>query len=94
MRHQFQLSRLLQAADLSRSTFYYQLEAMDERGITQSMSRKGNCYDNAAMESLFGTLKAEYFRLNRFESIEELQVACLATSGTTITNASKWGLTA
>lgn len=44
-----------------------------ERGITQSMSRKGNCYDNAAMESFFGTLKAEYFRLNRFESIEELK---------------------
>jgi transposase InsO family protein len=43
-----------------------------ERGITQSMSRKGNCYDNAAMESFFGTLKAEYFRLKRFESIEEL----------------------
>ena len=43
-----------------------------DRGITQSMSRKGNCYDNAAMESFFGTLKAEYFRLNRFESIEEL----------------------
>lgn len=42
------------------------------RNITQSMSRKGNCYDNAAMESFFGTLKAEYFRLNRFESIEEL----------------------
>ena len=29
--------------------------------ITQSMSRKGNCYDNAAMESLWATLKAECF---------------------------------
>lgn len=28
-------------------------------GITCSMSRKGNCYDNAAMESFFGTLKQE-----------------------------------
>lgn len=43
-----------------------------DHGIVQSMSRKGNCYDNAAMESFFGTLKAEYFRLNRFDSIEEL----------------------
>jgi transposase InsO family protein len=31
------------------------------RGITQSMSRKGNCYDNAAMESFWATLKAECF---------------------------------
>jgi putative transposase len=37
------------------------------------MSRKGNCLDNAAMESFFGTLKSEFFYLNRFESIEQLQ---------------------
>jgi len=43
------------------------------RSVTQSMSRKGNCLDNAAMESFFGTLKAEFFHLNRFESIEQLQ---------------------
>src|SRR3546814_1507895 len=30
-----------------------------QHGITQSMSRKANCLDNAAMESFFGTLKAE-----------------------------------
>lgn len=41
-------------------------------GLTQSMSRKGNCLDNAAMESFFGTLKSEYFYLNKFESIEQL----------------------
>jgi transposase InsO family protein len=33
--------------------------ALEERGITCSMSRKGNCYDNAAMESWFSTLKQE-----------------------------------
>ncbi|CAM5279060.1 Putative transposase OS=Eoetvoesiella caeni OX=645616 GN=DFR37_1491 PE=4 SV=1 [Eoetvoesiella caeni] len=43
------------------------------RGLTQSMSRKGNCLDNAAMESFFGTLKSEFFYLNRFDSIEQLQ---------------------
>ncbi len=42
-------------------------------GLTQSMSRKGNCLDNAAMERFFGTLKAEFFHLNRFESIDALQ---------------------
>lgn len=44
------------------------------RGLTQSMSRKGNCLDNAAMESFFGTLKSEFFYLNRFSSIEQLEV--------------------
>jgi transposase InsO family protein len=43
------------------------------RAVTQSMSRKGNCLDNAAMESFFGTLKAEFFHLHRFETIEQLQ---------------------
>ena len=55
----------------------YQMPAyqrqLAERGLTQSMSRKGNCLDNAAMESFFGTLKSEFFYLNRFESIEQLQ---------------------
>lgn len=55
----------------------YQMAAyrrqLAERGLTQSMSRKGNCLDNAAMESFFGTLKSEFFYLNRFESIEQLQ---------------------
>jgi transposase InsO family protein len=32
-----------------------------QRRITPSMSRKGNCYDNAAMESLWATLKTECF---------------------------------
>jgi len=32
---------------------------LDEHSITCSMSRKGNCWDNAMMESFFGTLKTE-----------------------------------
>lgn len=55
----------------------YQMAAyqrqLTERGVTQSMSRKGNCLDNAAMESFFGTLKSEFFYLNRFDSIEQLR---------------------
>lgn len=47
--------------------------ALKDRGIKQSMSRKGNCLDNAVIESFFGTLKSEFFYLNRFESLEELQ---------------------
>ena len=33
--------------------------ALEQRGITCSMSRRGNCHDNAAMESWFSTLKTE-----------------------------------
>jgi putative transposase len=55
----------------------YQMAAwrrlLDQRAIRQSMSRKGNCLDNAAMESFFGTLKAEFFYLNEFDSVEQLQ---------------------
>jgi len=41
--------------------------------MKQSMSRKGNCFDNAAMESFFGTLKDEYFHLTDFEDVDTMQ---------------------
>lgn len=44
-----------------------------EHGVIQSMSRKGNCLDNAAMESFFATLKSEFFYIGRFESVEQLE---------------------
>ena len=44
-----------------------------QRGARQSVSRKGNCFDNAAIESFFGTLKAEYFRLAAPNSIDALE---------------------
>ncbi|WP_085985485.1 IS3 family transposase [Pseudomonas putida] len=46
---------------------------LKEAGLEQSMSRKGNCLDNAAMESFFGTLKSEYFYRERFENVAELK---------------------
>ena len=46
---------------------------LKDRGVKQSMSRKGNCLDNASMESFFGTLKSESFYLKSFNSIEELK---------------------
>ncbi len=47
--------------------------ALREKHVVQSMSRKGNCLDNAAMESFFAVLKTEYFYLNKFSSVDELQ---------------------
>jgi putative transposase len=46
-----------------------------EAGATQSMSRKGNCYDNAVMENFFGQLKTEMFHHTRFASIADLTTA-------------------
>ena len=37
----------------------------------QSMSRRGNCYDNAPMESLFHTLKTEFVYKQKFQSIDQ-----------------------
>ena len=44
-----------------------------EKGIRQSMSRKGNCLDNAVMESFFGLLKSELLYLQEFESMEHFK---------------------
>ena len=44
-----------------------------EKGVRQSMSRKGNCLDNAVMENFFGLLKSELLYLREFESLEEFR---------------------
>ena len=44
----------------------YFRQALKEQGIIQSMSRKGNCYDNYVMETFFGRLKTEiYYRFEK-----------------------------
>jgi len=43
------------------------------KGIKQSMSRKGNCLDNAIIENFFGILKSELFYLKKYKSINELK---------------------
>ena len=47
---------------------YQQL--LKKRNITQSMSRKGNCLDNAVIENFFGHLKSELLYLQEFNSME------------------------
>ncbi|MDR7073275.1 transposase InsO family protein [Fictibacillus barbaricus] len=57
--------------------WHYQMKqyqhALRERNITQSMSRKGSCYDNAVIESFFGILKSEFLYTQEFESINHFQ---------------------
>lgn len=51
---------------------HYQ-KLLKEKGIIQSMSRKGNCLDNAIIENFFGILKSEMFYIQKFKSIEQLK---------------------
>lgn len=48
-------------------------QKLKRKGIIQSMSRKGNCLDNAIVENFFGTLKSELFYLKKYRSITELK---------------------
>jgi len=50
---------------------------LKERGITPSMSRKGNCWDNACSETLFGSLKVERFHGEHFETLRQTKDAAL-----------------
>lgn len=55
----------------------YQMKAwqfmLKSNKIRQSMSRKGNCLDNAAMENFFAIIKSELYYLQKFTSIEVLR---------------------
>ena len=46
---------------------------LKEKGIRQSMSRKGNCLDNAVIENFFGLLKSELLYLQEFHSMEHFR---------------------
>jgi len=49
-------------------------DLLSANGMIQSMSRKGNCYDNAVMESFFHTLKTELIRFENFQTREEAKM--------------------
>ena len=55
----------------------YYRNRLSEHGIIQSMSRKGNCYDNCIMETFFGRMKNEmyYGYEKEFKSFEEFATA-------------------
>lgn len=57
--------------------WHYQMKSfsttLKQHGIKQSMSRKGNCLDNALMEGFFGTLKCETIYIEKPHSIEQLE---------------------
>ncbi|MBK7963064.1 MAG: DDE-type integrase/transposase/recombinase [Bdellovibrionales bacterium] len=49
--------------------------------LRQSMSRKGNCWDNAPTESFFHTLKTEHIYFESFATKEEAREKSLKTAG-------------
>ena len=51
---------------------HYQ-KMLKDKGIRQSMSRKGNCLDNAVMENFFGLLKTELLYLQDFDSLAQFR---------------------
>lgn len=61
--------------------FHYQHLAwqklLGNAGATQSMSRKGNCLDNAVMENFFGHLKEEMFHHTRYVDVATFTVALI-----------------
>ena len=56
--------------------FHYQhiswVKCLEENGIIQSMSRRGNCLDNSPMENFFGLLKQEMYYGIKYTSVDEL----------------------
>lgn len=67
---------LIHHSDRGRQYASYAYQALLRRyGITPSMSRSGNCYDNAYMESFFGTLKRELVYGERYRTREEARLS-------------------
>jgi transposase InsO family protein len=54
-------------------------KALENSGLTASMSRKADCWDNAPMERFFGTLKTELVNGRRYATREEAKRDLFAT---------------
>lgn len=46
---------------------------LEQKGIRQSMSMKGNCLDNSVAENFFGLLKSELYYIKEYKNIQELE---------------------
>jgi putative transposase len=63
-------SVILHSDQGSQYSSYDYIKLAKEHNITLSMSRRGDCYDNAVAESFFKTLKKELVRKQNFETRE------------------------
>ncbi|MED1639774.1 IS3 family transposase, partial [Bacillus thuringiensis] len=62
----------------SDQRWHYQMRqyvrTLESRAIVQSMSQKGNCYDNAVIENFFGIMKSEFLYIKEFENVEHFKI--------------------
>ena len=73
--HRNQPSELLHHSDRGCQYTSHEFQALlHQYRVTCSMSGKGNCYDNAAMESFFATLKTECVYFENFKTREEAKL--------------------
>lgn len=61
----------------SQYAAYDYQDKLRAHGIRQSMSAKGDCYDNACIESFFATLKKDLVHRSRFKTREEAKTAII-----------------
>ena len=58
--------------------WHYQMKqyphTLQSNGIVQSISLKGNCYDNSVIENFFGIMKSEFLYLKEFDNIEQFKL--------------------
>ena len=67
---------LIHHSDRGRQYASYAYQGLlKDNGITPSMSRSGNCYDNAYMESFFGTLKTELVHGQRYQKRQDARLS-------------------
>lgn len=72
-------SNLILHSDQGWQYQHRQYQAMlKKKGIRQSMSRKGNCLDNAVIENFFGLLKSELLYLQDFQSMDHFKQELIA----------------
>ena len=72
-------TKLILHSDQGWQYQHKQYQAMlKEKGVRQSMSRKGNCLDNAVIENFFGLLKSELLYLQEFQSLEHFKLELIS----------------
>ena len=75
------VSALVKRAGVSSNTFYYHYRDIYELldvWFRTTLSRKGNCLDNAVIENFFGLLKSELLYLQEFRSMEHFKQELVA----------------
>ncbi len=78
---EFSLSILFKLTSVSRAGYYKwkkrhskPLKRVGDMGLIQSMSRRGNCWDNACIENFFRHIKAEMPHFGLSETLEEVSM--------------------